>query len=41
MKKRKEPEECLKLKETFSVEDEGCDAVKEEDGENMLLNFNI
>ena len=38
-KERKEHEEYLKLKEAFSVEDEGCDAAEEEDEENMLLNF--
>ena len=38
-KERKEHEEYLKLKEAFSVEDEGCDAAEEEDEENMLLRF--
>merc|ERR1711978_449686 len=38
-KERKEHEEYLKLKEAFSVEDEGCDAAEGEDEENMLLNF--
>merc|ERR550517_536229 len=38
-KERKEHEEYLKLKEAFSVEDEGCDAAEEEDEENMLLKF--
>ena len=38
-KETKEHEEYLKLKEAFSVEDEGCDAAEEEDEENMLLNF--
>merc|ERR1711974_432154 len=38
-KEKKEHEEYLKLKEAFSVEDEGCDAAEEEDEENMLLNF--
>lgn len=38
-KERKEHEEYLKLKEAFSVEDEGCDAAEDEDEENMLLRF--
>merc|ERR1711962_80869 len=38
-KERKEHEEYLKLKEAFSVEDEGCDAGDEEEQENMLLQF--
>merc|ERR1712018_188324 len=38
-KERKEHEEYLKLKEAFSVEDEGCDGAEEEDEENMLLRF--
>merc|ERR1711974_306964 len=38
-KEKKEHEEYLKLREAFSVEDEGCDAAEEEDEENMLLNF--
>merc|ERR1712059_218794 len=38
-KERKEHEEYLKLKEAFSVEDEGMDAGDEDDEENKLQKF--
>jgi len=38
-KERREHEEYLKLKEAFSIEDEGCDAAEEGDQENLLLTF--
>merc|ERR1712212_1371059 len=38
-KERREHEEYMKLKEAFSVEEEGCDGGEEEDQENLLLQF--